>query len=508
MNRRGLESFFAVMFHRFLIARRRTAAVCLLIAALSGGCGGEDTSLGQPAQKVVSRPVANAPREKPRAQRRSLPEATDTPREAAEKTSTAAPTVKPSPSPRRPTLPPIDDDRATAHGIRKLAGTRLTLYTDLPIDAEIERLPELFELAVPQWCDYFGVDEAKLADWRVRGCLMKKKARFEAGGLLPPELPQFANGFTRDNEIWWHEQSSPYYRQHLMLHEGTHSLMYFQFGSCGPPWYMEALAELLGTHRLDGDKLTLGYFPARTDEVPYWGRIKIVRDAVRSGSVLTIDEIMAYPLDAYLRNETYGWCWAIAAFLDGHLRYRARFRQLPGELRTDDFNRRLRSLYVDDWDELNIEWQAFIHELEYGYDLVRSAIDFHPDKPLPDASRSVTIAADRGWQSSGIRLSAGVEYELTATGRYQIADQPATWWCEPGGVTIRYFRGRPLGVLLAMVLPDGFVAGQTRWPEAIAIGPGRKLSPNEAGTLYLKINDSPAELADNAGTLKVTVENP
>ena len=46
----------------------------------------------------------------------------------------------------------VDDAQAEAAGIHKLASTRLTLYTDLPIDDEIRRLPEVFDQAFPQWC--------------------------------------------------------------------------------------------------------------------------------------------------------------------------------------------------------------------------------------------------------------------------------------------------------------------------------------------------------------------
>jgi hypothetical protein len=39
----------------------------------------------------------------------------------------------------------------------------------------------------------------------------------------------------------------------------------------------------------------------------------------------------------------------------------------------------------------------------------------------------------------------------------------------------------------------------------IEVGLGAELTPAETGTLYLRINDSPAELADNAGGLQVQV---
>ncbi|HWB13474.1 MAG TPA: hypothetical protein VG826_29890 [Pirellulales bacterium] len=371
----------------------------------------------------------------------------------------------------------------------------------MPVEEAIEELPELFEQAVPQWCAYFRVDEARLLGGHVRGCLMRDRTRFAAAGLLPADLPPFPNGFTRGNEIWWFDQESDYYRRHLMLHEATHAFMYSTYGTCGPPWYMEGLAELLATHRLAGGKLRLNQFPASREEVPDWGRIKLVRDAVHSGQPMALDEILAYPADAHLKNDAYGWSWAAAAFLDGHPRYRDRFRALPDELKADDFDRHFRATFADDWRELNIEWQVFIHELDYGYDMARNAVKFDPGESAGQGT--IAIAADRGWQSSGVRLEQGVNYKIRATGRYRVADRPKVWWCEPNGVTIRYLRGRPLGVLLAMVVPDDVAA--EGWPEPVPIGVASTLSANAPGLLYFKVNDYPAELSDNAGSVDVTV---
>jgi hypothetical protein len=411
-------------------------------------------------------------------------------------------------APPTPALRDIDDARAKAHGIRKLEGRHLTLFTDLPIDPEVERLPELFDQAAPQWCSYFNLAEEKVDAWRVRGHLMKEKERFLASGLLPDELPDFVNGYSSSlNELWWYDQPSVYYRRHLMLHEGTHAFIFNTFGTCGPPWYKEGMAELLGTHALDDGKLRLGVFPSHPEDVRSWGRVHLVRNAVAARRLLPLSEVMQYGSQAHLETEPYGWCWAATAFLDGHPRYRERFRKLPAELRGKDFDRRVLAVFADDWRELNEEWQVFADGIEYGYDLARNSVEFNPGHPLPDDGKEVTVGADRGWQSSGVRLETGITYRIAATGRYQLAAGPPVWWCEPNGVTIRYWHGRPLGQLLAAVRYDD--------PEAtngllhpIVAGLGTELTPERSGTLYLRVNDSPAELADNVGTLEVAVSTP
>jgi hypothetical protein len=83
-------------------------------------------------------------------------------------------------------LPPIDDDRIAAASIRKIEGQHLTLYTDLPLAAEIEELPRVFDAAVPLWAEYFGIDPAELNDWKLRACLMRDRQPFERSGLYSP----------------------------------------------------------------------------------------------------------------------------------------------------------------------------------------------------------------------------------------------------------------------------------------------------------------------------------
>jgi hypothetical protein len=401
----------------------------------------------------------------------------------------------------------VDDARAAAEGIRKLSGRRLTLYTDLPAGEEIDRLPEVFDQAFPQWCEYFHVDPAEHADWNLTGFLMKDKARFQRAGLLPDDLPPFKNGYARNYELWLYEQKSDYYRRHLLLHEGTHGFMNTILRACGPPWYMEGIAELFGTHRWHDGRLTMRYFPQSRQEVPRWGRIEMIKEAVAAGRPMRLRDVIEYSVTAHLETEPYAWCWAAAMLLDRHPRYQQRFRRLYEDVSKPDFNQRFYRAMGSDWGRLCEAWQVFIAGLEFGYDMAAAVLDFTPGDPLPSGGATVAVAAQRGWQNSGLRLDAGASYRLQATGRYQVADQPQIWWCEPGGVSIRYYQGRPLGVLLAAVRPDQTDQdGRCALLDPAVVGTGATLSPKQSGTLYLKINDSAAELGDNAGQLEVHVK--
>ena len=400
----------------------------------------------------------------------------------------------------------IDESQVHAAGIRKLESRRLVLYTDLPSAPEIDELPQVFDQAFDLWCKYFGIDPAQHANWRMRASLIDVPARFEAVGLIPADLPKYLNGYTRGMECWVNNQTSTYYRRHLLLHEGVHGFMFNLFGTHAPPWYMEGMAEFLATHRWQDGRLELPYFPRSREEVPKLGRIDIVQTDFANRHAKQLADLQTFESPAFAKVEPYGWSWAAVAFLDGHPRYRDRFRQLVSLLKTPiEFNTRFWDSFGDDVPQLREEWQAFVADIDYGYDFKRTIIDFTPGKPPKSAATNVSVNADQGWQNTGVRLEAGKTYKLQAAGRYQVAGKPVPWMSEPGGVSIRYVHGKPLGVLLAVVRPETSTNRVSAFLKPIVVGLGTSISPLESGTLYLKINDSAGELSDNSGRVDVKI---
>ena len=192
---------------------------------------------------------------------------------------------------------------------------------------------------------------------------------------LPESLPPFLHGYQQYAEMWVYEQPSDYYRRHLLLHEGTHAFMKWALGGAGPPWYMEGMAELLATHRWQDGDLALGTFPQNRDETPYLGRIKIIRDEMAAGRGKSLEEIMRYDDRAHLNVEPYAWCWGAAVFFDGQSAYREKFRQLRGAVQSsgDEFSASFRTALASQWPQIQRQWQLFVAELDYGYDLARES---------------------------------------------------------------------------------------------------------------------------------------
>jgi hypothetical protein len=388
----------------------------------------------------------------------------------------------------------------------------MVLYTD--IDPAVARtLPPVIDHLYDAWVAYFGPlpPNREGTDYQVTGYLMRDKALFREFGLLPLDVPYFHHGRHRGVEFWMNDQEYDYYRRHLMIHEATHCFMTTMPDGRAPVWYLEGMAELFGTHEIaDDGTVVFRVMPYDRHVFAGHGRITMINEAVAAGEIKSLDDVASLRANDFLDGPPYAWAWTLCKFLDTHPRYRQRFRSLGGYMAGAQFATMLERLFHTEHSELETEWLLFVNNLEYGYDIERTAIDFRPGYSLPAAGRSdaVKIAADRGWQSSGVRVERGRDYLVQAAGRFSVAQTPKPWISEPDGISFRYVDGRPLGLLLAWIHPDAAEAGPKRHslPPVIAIGANKRFTAEVTGTLYFRVNDSFSELADNAGMLDVWVE--
>lgn len=400
--------------------------------------------------------------------------------------------------------------------LRKIEGEWVDVITDLPPAEATDMLAESFDAAVPQWLKYWGVERQAVDDWHVTVYVMQSKDDFLRRGLLPDSLPDFRHGYAVGNTAWVIAQESDYYTRHLVLHEGVHSLAFHLFHGTGPFWFMEGTAELLATHHGVGSQIRLPVVPRDREATPLWGRLKLIdqrRDARMSPSIQTI---MRYPNQLTEDVESYAWSWAAVTLLDMYPEYRRELIAAAdrGRDQSPQFTRSIYRQLFNQWPVLRTRWRIFIDGFDYGYDVSRNRVGLDAGAPLWKGSAAgeagaltVRVAADRGWQSAGVRIAAGTKLKLTAEGRYTLGNDPAPWVCEPQGVTIRYHRGRPLGMILATVVPTRPPSTATIQPLQIEpIGREGTVEVDEESWLLLQVGDSPAELADNMGHATVRIE--
>ena len=103
-------------------------------------------------------------------------------------------------------------------------------------------------------------------------------------------------------------------------------------------------------------------------------------------------------------------------------------------------------------------------------------------------------------------ISTGFEEKSTWLISFTLADKPKPWISEADGITYRYHNGRPLGQLIAAIRSTSSTEGE---PESMlkitGLSSKSRLDATTSGTLYLRLNDHPAELADNNGTVSIEV---
>ena len=403
--------------------------------------------------------------------------------------------------------PRHNDARLADAGIHIFESKRLKLYTD--IEPELARpLPDLVDQLYVELEEYLGPlpPDVARSDFQISGFLIHDLALFRELGLLPEDFT-IEHGAQRRNEFWMRDQEFDYYRRHLLLHESTHCFMNFMPGVDAPLWYLEGMAEYFGAHQRHPEKPTVfRAMPTSPQDFAGFGRITIVRNDVAANKTLSIVAIMDLTAVDFVIPDPYAWSWALCAFLDGNPRYHDRFQKLSRFTQGTQFVRLFAEFFDRDQRDLATEWRLFLINLHYGYDIARASIDFKPGESLKveQPRQTITIAADRGWQSSKVLLEEGDAYEVTATGQFSLAEsisESKPWVSEPRGISFRYFDGRPIGTLLGCLRVETGPAGgpDDSMLRVITLGSKCKFEAPVTGTLYLRLNDAWNSLHDNKG---------
>jgi len=403
-------------------------------------------------------------------------------------------------------------------GLRVLEGDHLVLATDRPARAGdgVEDLPRIFDEAWAAWCEHYALDPAAHREWRAFGCLVVDRERFRTAGLLPETIPDFANGYCHGHRFWMADQSNPAYRRHLLLHEGVHAFTHTIRSLDTPPWYTEGIAEALATHRLDDRDGTPGRFvptplPERAADVEQLGRIEKIRALRAARACPGLSDIFATPGANHRDLSAYSGSWAAVAMLALHPRHAPAFAAAERGPLDANFNERLMDATGWDGDQAERDFDAFTDEIDYGYDFNRCGIDWDSGPPL-DSRQAVSVDARRGWQNSGWSLRKGARYSLEATGRCTIgflegtdSVPPVRLETEADGISLRWYRGRPLGrLLVAQWVEHPDEGGRPRFV-MLATGRGSEFTAATDGVVFCKLNDPPGELADNEGHLTAEI---
>jgi hypothetical protein len=269
-------------------------------------------------------------------------------------------------------------------------------------------------------------------------------------------------------------------------HEAVHAYCGQTFGRTGPVWYSEGMAEM-GAYWKKGESAV----NCEKEIVQY----------LRGAEPKSLNDIVngeEFTGDSW---QNYAWRWALCHLLANNPNYADRFRPLGLAILTDQ-PVTFEQTYGAMAREISFEYLFFLKHFDVGYRVDLCAFDWKKKfKPLRVGNITTPVAANRGWQATGIVVAQGDQLDYSAEG---------TWKLAKGGDAISADGAGNQGKLVAMVMKEFDLGGSLKIEDYIS-GPvdlgvyGTFTVPHE-GKLFLRASDNWNELADNSGSIKVKLK--
>lgn len=268
----------------------------------------------------------------------------------------------------------------------------------------------------------------------------------------------------------------------VIQHECTHGFCHMAFGSTGPTWLAEGVAEL-GNYWRDGE--------TAVDVEP--GVMGYLQSTEPKRSLLEITGPRSEPAGTW---QDYAWRWALCHMLANNPNYADRFKPLAIALMEERVGVSFESVYGPVAKEIAFEYDQFLHDVGNGYraDLVAWPWQARFRPLTGTGSIAATVRADAGWQASGVTVERGRGYRFETSGTWHTA--PAGAACSAAGDASG--RGRLEAVIL--VDDDVYALG-----EVFPLGAEGVFTASVDGRLMLRCADDWTQLSDNTGTVDVSL---
>ena len=265
----------------------------------------------------------------------------------------------------------------------------------------------------------------------------------------------------------------------VIQHECVHGFCHLTFGSTGPTWLSEGVAEL-GNHWRDGDTAVeidprvMGYLQNAS---PRRRLIEITGPGRQEAGSW----------------QDYAWRWALCHLLAYNPNYADRFRPLAVALMEERPGVSFESVYGGVAREISFEYELFLDTVGNGYraDLVAWPWKTKARLLAAGGEETVRVKAAAGWQAAGVEIVAGSTYEIEAAGTWRTAEAGAA--CDADGDSGR-------GRLVAAVFSDYALS------PPFPLGAEASFVAPRDGRLMLRCDDDWTQLADNDGQLAVAIE--
>lgn len=264
------------------------------------------------------------------------------------------------------------------------------------------------------------------------------------------------------------------------LHEAVHGYCQQTFGRTGPKWYAEGMAEL-------------GHFWVNNKKGV--NAPDVVIQYLQKAPRRKLDDLIATESTTGGTWQEYCWWWSLCHLLENNPNYTKQFRLLGIELLTkkerdaagfqDAFGPKIQ--------ELRFEYGLFLDHLQPGYRADLCAWDWN--RKFFDLSKassrtvSAGVQASRGWQPSGLTLTAGVEYVYKSSG---------TWRAKKDAEAVN--AGGATGGEAKLV---GIVMKDYKLGKEFELGSSGRFTAPSDGNLFLRCRLPWNQLADATGRVSV-----
>ncbi|TWT56806.1 hypothetical protein KOR42_01610 [Thalassoglobus neptunius] len=382
---------------------------------------------------------------------------------------------------------------ASFPGLRGYAETRLVesrnfqIYTDLS-EEKAEELADRLEKMIVLVSGYWGRPNRK----PIRMFVIDDFSNWSSEEIsrMPPEGVQFVrNGggvtMTRykaivggpkvDAETIVYATAA---RQNPQ-HEAVHAYCGGTFGSTGPVWYSEGMAEV-GKYWREGEK--------GVNASDY------VIDYLTSHPPKPLRDLVDNPLEQTGDSwQNYSWRWALCHLLGFNENYSPKFRPLGLALLAER-NVSFAKVYGPQIPEIDFEYRQFLKDLTTNYRCDLCSWDWKTKfRPLSSRSRPTTkVRAGRGWQATGVAVKKDQTYSFVAKGEWSLSSD--------GPILGAGGDQTGSGVLVGAIFSDYELS------EEFEIGAVSTWTAPSDGDLFVRCRDDWGSLDDNDGFVELRVQ--
>jgi hypothetical protein len=265
----------------------------------------------------------------------------------------------------------------------------------------------------------------------------------------------------------------------VVMHEAVHAFCAHTFGTTGPVWYSEGMAEM-GSYWKENDSAV--------------NCEKLVARYLRGSEPKQLSEIVDPDQQTGDSWQNYAWRWALCHLLANNPNYAPRFRPLGLGMLTQRPGYSFERVYGAMAKEINFEYHFFLARLEPGFRADLCGWDWKAKyrQPIGPAAIASTIEAGKGWQPSRLLVKSGKTYEYSAAGAWTLSKngKPLSADGDLAG------NGRLIGILF-----DDYKLGKP-----FDLGAYGKFTAPSDGQLLLRCKSKWTELADNKGKMLVKLK--